>query len=39
MLTTLFLALDVAFFLTGPRYRDQNYYLSAAKLGKEKGTD
>ncbi len=40
MLATLFLALDVAFFLTGPHYRDQNYNLPAgAELGKEKGTD
>jgi hypothetical protein len=40
MLATLFLALDVAFFLTGPDYRDQNYNLPPARSsGKEKGTD
>jgi hypothetical protein len=31
MLATLFLALDVAFFLAGPDYRDQNYNLPAAR--------
>jgi hypothetical protein len=35
MLVTLFLALDVAFFLAGPDYRDQDYNLPSA-LSSEK---
>jgi hypothetical protein len=36
MLVNLFLALDVAFFLTGPHYRDWNYNLPACSSEKSK---
>jgi hypothetical protein len=40
MLATLLLALDVAFFLAGPHYRDQELQSAdGAELGKEKGSD
>lgn len=38
MLATLFLAVDVAFFLAGPHCRDQNYNLPAAQ-SSEKSKD
>jgi hypothetical protein len=36
MLATLFLALDVAFFLAGPDYRDQSYNLPVAWISEKR---
>ena len=36
MLATRFLALDVAFFLAGPDYRDQNYNLPAVRSSEKR---
>jgi hypothetical protein len=36
MLATLFLALDVAFFLAAPHYRDQNYNLPSARSSEKR---